>query len=238
MRAFNAVINALFPNKCVSCGALINDGDYLCEYCFEMIEPVDLLKICTHCGLAKKNCQCKSRVFHFGGSIAPFENKGAAQQAMYRYKFKRTPSGAKFFAKEMAKAVRTVYNDIAFDGIVYVPMHPLKQLRRGFNQSQQLANELSKILGLKVYDGLLSCKYRRKSQHNMPIKERFKNIKGMYSTNYKITGKTVLLVDDIKTTGASFDECAKQLLLAGADNVYCVSGLITVAEKGKKKNGN
>ncbi len=238
MKAFKTVVNALFPNKCVSCGCIIDEGEHLCEYCLEMMEPVDLFKICRRCGLSKKNCQCKSRVFHFGGSIAPFENKDLAQQAMYRYKFKRTPTGAKFFAKEMAKAVKTVYNDIAFDGIVYVPMNPLKQLRRGFNQSEQLAAELSKILNLRVYDRLLSCKYRNKSQHNMLIKERFKNIKGMYSTNYKITGKTVLLVDDIKTTGASFDECAKQLLLAGADNVYCISGLITVAEKGKTKNGN
>jgi len=238
VKAFKSVINALFPNKCVSCGCIIEEGEYLCEYCLEMMEPVDLFKICTRCGLSKKNCQCKNRVFHFGGSVAPFENKELAQQAMYRYKFKRTPTGAKFFAQEMAKAVSLVYNGVAFDGIAYVPMHPLKQLKRGFNQSEQLALELSGILKLRVYDRLLSCKFRKKSQHDFLLKERFENIKGMYHANYKIKGKTILLVDDIKTTGASFDECAKQLLLAGADNVYCISGLITVAEKGKTNNGN
>ena len=68
----------------------------------------------------------------------------------------------------------------------------------------------------------------------MDVKERFKNVKGMYKTNYKVTGKTILLVDDIKTTGASFDECAKQLLLAGADNVYCVSAVGSKTKKGSK----
>ncbi len=238
MKVFKSVVNALFPNKCISCGTIIPDEEYLCEYCFEMIDYVDFSKICTRCGLSKKNCECKSRVYHFAGCISPFENKDIARESMYRYKFMRTPTAAKFFAKEMAKAVKIVYNEIAFDGVAYVPMHPLKQLKRGFNQSEKLAVEIAEIFDLKVYYGLLSCKYVSKSQHNMPIKERFSNVKGLYSTNYKVTGKTILLVDDIKTTGASLDECAKQLLLAGAENVYCVSGLISQAKKGKTNNGN
>ena len=86
---------------------------------------------------------------------------------------------------------------------------------------------------IDVFEDLLKCKYNRKSQHNMPFDERFQNVKGMYSFNYRIEGKTILLVDDIKTTGASLDECAKQLLLAGAEHIYCITGLVTV-KKGKK----
>lgn len=133
----------------------------------------------------------------------------------------------------MAKAVKTVYNDINFDGITYVPMHPIKLLRRGFNQSEVLAQRLSKVLNIKVYDRLLSARYVPKAQHNLTVKERFKNVKGIYTYNYTVTGKTILLVDDIKTTGATLDECAKQLLLAGADNVFCICGLITKSKKGK-----
>ena len=234
MKFFNSILETLFPNKCLSCGELIDENEFLCEYCYEMIESIDTLKICSGCGHYKKECECKERVYHFSGAIAPFKNDGQAQEAMYRYKFARVESGAQFFANEMAKMVKTVYADINFDGIAFVPMHPLKELRRGFNQSRLLAQRLSQILGLTVYDGLLSAKYVSKKQHDLPIKERFKNVKGIYSSNYKVTGKTILLVDDIKTTGATLDECAKQLLLAGANDVFCICGLITKQKKGKK----
>lgn len=234
MKIFKIIIDSLFPQKCISCGKIIGSDDFICEYCLELLEVVDLFKICSSCGLPKKDCQCKLRVFHYAGVVAPFENTGTAKAAMYRFKFAKVTNGATFFAFEMAKAVSTVYNDITFDGIAYVPMHFIKEIKRGFNQSKLLAEKLSNILGLKLYDNLLTSNYRRTSQHDLPTSERFKNVKGMYKTNYKVTGKTILLVDDIKTTGATLDECAKQLLLAGADNVYCVCGLIRKSKKGKK----
>ncbi len=234
MKAFNVLINTFFPNKCISCGEIIEREEFLCEYCLEMIENTDLLKICVGCGLPKKECQCKLKVFHYAGVIAPFENDGKAQSAMYRYKFKKVLTASEYFANEMAKSIKMVYNDIAFDAITYVPMHPIKQLRRGFNQSEVLAGRLSELLNLKLYNSLLKAKYQRTSQHNLDFKERFKSVKGIFSCNYDVTGKTILLVDDIKTTGATLDECAKQLLLSGADNVYCVCGLITKSKKGKK----
>ena len=234
MKVFKTIVNALFPRKCVSCGALVGQDDYLCEYCNEMLDTINYSKICLRCGLDKKNCDCKSVVFHFAGCVAPFVNKDQAKEAMYRFKFSKNFSSAQFFANEMAKTVKTVYNDIVFDGIDFVPMVTRKQLKRGFNQSEVLAVKLAEILNIKVYQNLLKAKYVSTTQHKLTLKERFKNVKGMYSANYKVTGKTILLVDDIKTTGATLDECAKQLLLAGADNVYCISGVITNSKKGKK----
>ena len=237
MEIFKVIANALFPNRCIACGEIINKEEFLCDYCYEMKEYVDYSKICLRCGLPKKECQCKNKVFHFNGCVAPFYNKSVTKDAMYRYKFARVKSGSKFFANEMAKTVKTVYNDIVFDGISYVPMHKLKQLKRGFNQSEELAYRLSKILGLKVYSDLLHCKFTRIRQHDLPFKLRFQNVKNKYKTRYKVYGKTILLVDDIKTSGASLDECARQLLLAGADNVYCITGVITELRK-ENKNGN
>ncbi len=234
MQVFNVIINAIFPQKCISCGAITERNEFLCEYCYENIERVDFSKVCERCGLPKKECECKNRVFHFNSIVAPFINAEIAQAAMYRFKFKKLAFCSKFFSEEMAKAVKTVYHGVRFDAITYVPMHPIKRLKRGFNQSEKLAAELSKILGIPLFDGVLSVKYTNNRQHDMSVKERFQNVKGKYSYNYKITGKNILLVDDIKTTGATVDECAKQLLLAGANSVYCVSGLISEPKKGKK----
>lgn len=233
MQVFKTIINAIFPQRCISCGEIIGKGEFLCEYCFAFIERIDFAKVCERCGLPKSKCECMRRVFHFNSVIAPFVNDKIAKAAMYRYKFQRLNVCSGFFAAEMAKTVKIFYKDKQFDGITSVPMHTLKKLKRGFNQSEELAKGLSKMLGIPLYDNLLSVKYTSKKQHNMPLKDRFQNVKGKYHYNYKVTGKNILLVDDIKTTGATVDECAKQLLLAGANAVYCVTSLISEPKKGK-----
>ncbi len=238
MKAFDIVINALFPNKCIACGSIINRDESLCDYCYSKIERVDYFKSCKRCGLPKKQCECKNRVFHFSGVAAPFYSGDIAKAAMYRFKFKKLSFCSRFFAYEMAKAIKNIYFDICFDGVVYVPMSTTKKLKRGFNQSEELAKKLSKILGIKLYKDVLLAKHRPEQQHDMLLKERFKNVKGIYSFNKKVTGKTILLVDDIKTTGATVDECAKQLLLAGANDVYCVTGLLTKPKERKKIDGS
>lgn len=238
MKLFKMIISAFFPNRCASCGEIINEEDYLCEYCFVKLKFNDISKMCLRCGMPKKQCECDKRVFHYNGCVAPFENEEIAKAIMYRYKFARIYKNCDFLSQQMALSVRNVYRDTCFDNIVFVPTTTRKFLKRGFNQSQELANGISKILKIPVLSNLLSCKNKNTTQHNLSLKQRFENVKGLYSFNYKINGKTILLVDDIRTTGATLDECAKQLILAGADKVYCVVALITNNRKDKNKNGN
>ncbi len=232
MEIFKSVINAFFPNTCIACGDIIDEGEDFCDYCFGMLPKLDFTKNCIRCGLKKKNCECKYRLFYYNGMIAPFYNSGTAQKAMYRFKFSRSERNAKFFARQMSLTVKTAYSDINFDAVTFVPISFKKKLKRGFNQSEVLAKQVSEILNLPLLNNLLYCKYKKVNQHDLKkIKERFKNVEGMYGCNYKITGKTILLIDDIKTTGVTLNECAKQLILSGADKVYCLSGLISERKK-------
>lgn len=228
-----SIVSAYFPNTCISCGEIIPEDEDLCEYCFEMINRCDPLKRCLKCGLNKKNCECDKKVFYFEALVAPFYNNGVAKDAMYRYKFRKRESNADYFAKQMSICVENEYRDIHFDGITYVPLSKRKRLLRGFDQCEVLARKMSEILGIKFLPNALGCKYKRTSQHEMSIADREKHVKGMYSYKYSNYGRTILLIDDIKTTGATLNECARQLLISGADRVYCVTGLIT--ENKKKK---
>lgn len=237
MAVFKTIVSALFPNVCVGCGAIIPEGEHLCEYCTEMAGKVDFTKSCRRCGMLKKECMCSKRVFHFSGCAAPFYNDGVMQNAMYSLKFARKEYIAKFFAERMAITVKSDYSDIDFDVVTFVPMSLSKKLKRGFNQSELLAKRLSRILKLPLCYDLLMVGKKSAVQHKLTFDERFENAKGKFIANkkYNLNGKTVLLVDDIKTTGATLDECAKQLMLLGADEVYCITGLMTA--KTKKKEG-
>lgn len=215
----------LHPKKCCACGKIIDENESLCDYCHEMLVRCDPIKRCTACGLDKKNCQCKRQAFAFSGCVAPFFNTGVAQMAVYGFKFRRKMAGAEFLSRQMALCVKNEYRDIKFDGVCFVPMNLRKKIRRGYNQSELLAEQISKILDLPLYNPLI-CKRKGASQHTLSEKERFKNVEGLYSATPLARGKTLLLVDDIKTTGATLNECAKQLLKSGAARVFCVTALI------------
>lgn len=230
-RVFNVILNALFPNVCASCKAVINE-DFLCEFCFENLERTSN-NLCLKCGAHKKNCDCKNRVFNFEGITAPFYNISTARRAMYRYKFNGKKYIADFFAEQMALSVKQSFPEIEFDIITFVPMHISKRRKREYNQSEVLAEKISHILNIPISRSLLSSKKKKFGQFSLPLNLRFDNVKGIYYTNFKVTGKTVLLVDDIKTTGATLNECAMQLLIAGASRVYCVTGLTTSKKKGQ-----
>ena len=226
------ISSVLHPHTCPCCGTITGAEDELCDYCHEMIERCDPAVRCMRCGLDKKLCQCRKHVFHFDGCVAPFKNSGIVKKAMHRFKFRRKLSSAGFFAKNMAFCVKNEYRDINFDGVCFVPMHFKNRLMRGYNQSRVLAEGVAKLLRLPVYD-LLCCNRSGVSQHSLNEKQRFKNVKGLYSARCDLSGKVLLLVDDIKTTGATLDACAKQLLAAGADGVYCVTALMSGKEKRK-----
>lgn len=221
---------AFFPMTCAACGEVTENGEPLCDYCREMLKPFNPLKRCISCGNEKSDCECRYRVFHFDGLIAPFENKATARLGVYSFKFGRKMSNADYFAEQMALYVKNEYRGINFDAVTYVPMHRLRFLKRGFNQSRVLAEGISKISGIPLEDTLL-CLKNGKRQHSLFGKERAKNVKGRYRANNNAKGKTLLLVDDIKTTGATLDVCTKQLYLSGADAVYCVTALITAHTK-------
>ena len=94
---------------------------------------------------------------------------------------------------------------------------------------------MSKELNIPYLKDILFCKKAGKLQHKSTIKERLTNVDGKYDFAYRIDGAKVLLMDDIRTTGATLDECAKMLLYAGAQSVFCVTALTTKI-KAKKEN--
>ncbi len=122
-----------------------------------------------------------------------------------------------------------------FDFVCCVPLSESSLKRRGYNQSALLAKGIAKELGVPFEEKLLSRPFQGKEQKTLDGIERFGGVIGVFDcAENKITeNAAVLLCDDISTTGATLNECAKLLLLRGADKVYCVSAAITKKEDGK-----
>jgi len=235
LKQFSDLIkDVLFPNTCVGCGEVIEENEYLCDYCYSLLDGIKTDKQCFKCGHLKSECECKHRTFSYSGCVAPFHNEGTSRKLMYKYKLGKRPYICDFFAYKMASAVKTAFYDVEFHGICYVPISVNSLRKRGFDQSFKLAKKMSELLKIPLITNGLVCNTINTNQHKASAKERRENIKGAFKVKRKFIGN-ILLVDDIKTTGATLDECSKQLLGAGADSVYCAAGLITNNKKKKRR---
>lgn len=229
MREFlNSFSYLFYPKRCVVCGEVIHPSQHLCDNCLPQLKPISV-KTCSKCGNPKKSCCCKRYAYHFRGVASPYINEGAAQKAIYFYKFGSNTTSADFFGKEMAECFSKSFPDLEIDCVTSVPRNrkrrrEVEESMWRFDHSALLAKRVSREL-LVPYKRLLKKCKNNKVQHLLSARGRFENVKGSYKAlpnNYK----NVLLVDDIKTTGATLDECARMLMLAGAENVYCVTAVI------------
>ncbi len=225
----------VFPRRCRYCGAVIVPERTVCEDC-ETNLPRIAPPICPLCGHQKADCVCKQRKHKFKAVCAPFYYEDAISQAVHRYKFENKDFLAADFAHDMAETVRREYGKISFDAVTFVPFTKKQMRSREWNPSEMLARALAEELGLSCLP-LLEKLYETETQHTLSSRERTGNVFGVFEAiNLEnVRGKTLLLVDDIITTGATLSECAKMLLLGGADTVYGATFAVTRNRKANDK---
>lgn len=227
------ILELLYPNKCSLCSEIIASDEDICDVCRRKIVYFDPNKRCKKCGLDKNDCMCQKYVFHFESLICSMKYIDPARHGMITYKLGARMHCSMFFARRMAMAVVNEYRDIKFDALCHVPTSFESRLKNGFDHNKMLCKELARLLDIPFVSRALRCRLFSKHQHGNSYEQRFLNVKNKYYSTMRLDGKIVLLADDVKTTGASLDECARQLLMAGAKRVYCVTAL---AVSGASKN--
>lgn len=223
----NSLKAALFPRKCFICGDFTASPFCLCDECstkFNMIFETT----CKYCGLPENLCQCEEYSYHFESVVGAYKNEGAPQSGVYALKFGGKIDAANYYGEILSQIISKKYRGIDFDVITEIPMTAISKLGRGYNQAELIAKVIGKKLNIP-HQSLLKKRMFVKTQHNLSRENRFSNIFGKFKVaiGVKIKGKRVLLCDDIKTTGATLDEAARILRLAGAKEVYCACALIT-----------
>lgn len=228
MKLLDEVLSFIYPKRCPCCGTL-NDSDEPCETCADdLTEQLITGKVCRYCGLEKQYCQCRQYHYLFEGTAAPYYNRGAAQNGVYMLKFQNSPYAAKFFGRKMAESFKKRFKDVNIDFICIIPASKKDARQRRYDNVELLAKECAKTLGVPLKAKALKKIRVTERQHNLSHDKRQANVKGAYKATGRFDGKTVLLIDDIKTTGYTLNECSKQLRLAGAEKVYCLTALMTL----------
>ena len=225
----------LFTQRCKYCGRVIDIRKESCEPCENSIREITGV-VCFKCGKEKKKCDRHGQILFYEKLCAPYYYSGAIKTLIWRLKFRNKTDIADFLGEQMAKSVVTKYEGYDFDLITYVPTTKKDTKNRGYNQAELLAKKLSQILGVPCEE-ILVKKYETAPQHTLPEMKRTGNLLGVFDVAEKadIEFKRILLCDDVKTTGATLNECAKTLLIGGAAEVFCVTAAVTEKETEPKE---
>lgn len=223
-----------FTNRCEICGEVIEFDEKLCDEC-KSLEIISQ-PLCEYCGCNKEDCTCKKHKNEFKQIIAPYYFENSVSRAIHNMKERDMPFLSKRLSSDMFDRVAEIYRDINFDYVTFVPFRRFHQNARGYNQSQLLAGNIADKMGVPCVE-LLKKVRNTGVQHKKSEKQRKADIFGAFDVKDKykteLGGKVILLVDDVKTTGATLNECAKMLKIYSASAVYCVTASVTRRDKKK-----
>ncbi len=224
MRLWELTANMLFTSVCHFCGDTCAYDAWICPDCAQSLAPIDGIT-CAVCGREEGSCTCALEKDEWERCVASFYYEGTAKQGVELLKYGKIPFIARRLSGYMAKQVKRRYKGVRFDGITYIPMYRLNRQKRGYNQAEELARELARRLALPLVRGVLTQSVQNSPQHLQNREQRRDNVAGIYRIptrrKARIAGKTLLLVDDITTTGETLRECTRVLRAGGARAVFC-----------------
>jgi ComF family protein len=204
------------PQDCLLCGATSGET-LLCPDCRNDLPrlSVDLCPGCAELSPGGATCgACLSAPPYFDATTAMFRYGFPVDKLIHTFKYRSRTTTADFLADAMLNGPRP-----AGDLIVPLPLFPTRLAERGFNQSVELARPLARSLRLPMeLDGCIRSR-NTTPQAMLPWTERRKNIRHAFECNVDLTGKSVIVVDDVMTTGATLDEFARTLKAQGAAHV-------------------
>jgi ComF family protein len=231
--ASGALASVFFPSDCRLCKQLLTDASRLplCEQCLASFKEIQS-PICQLCGQPESGapadpevsslcaaCQEQTYRFHVARSFAVYE--GALARAIVMLKFAGMEPLGEWFARQLENVVLANAECLEADVVVPVPLHRNRQKERGYTQVDLFARPLSKWLGVSFRPVLLMRTRPRPEKHLLDYEERWEAVRGAFAMKRegRVDNLRVLLLDDVMTTGATLDACAKALREAGASSV-------------------
>ena len=231
-RVGGAVTDALFPPQCLSCQGPAGSAGALCAACWDATSFIDA-QACRRCGLpmetdfvAELVCAgCMARPPAFARAVAVYRYD-TARDLVLRFKHADRTDYAPAFATWMRRAGAELI--AASDIVVPVPLHRWRLLKRRYNQAAVLANAIAVQSGLEALPDALTRIRRTPSQGAMiSARARRRNVLGAFkvrdTVKPRLKGKRILLIDDVMTTGATLEACARTLKRAGAAEISALT---------------
>lgn len=212
------LLDLVFPKTCLGCGG---EGKYLCSNCLEKLRI--LKPVCPYCekpsidGFTHSKCR---RVYGLDGLTSIWDYQGVIKKAIMALKYKYSTEVGKELADSFVRQLLT-RSDLVRGILVPIPIHWYKENVRGFNQSEEIGKYIARQMGWEFNPELLIKTRSTISQVELTVKERKQNLKNTFALNSKFQlPDSIILFDDVFTTGSTLTEAAKVLKHAGMERVW------------------
>ena len=227
---YNNILNILFPRRCPVCARIVMPKGFLiCPDCMKKLSWVRR-PTCKKCGKEVigdtieycYDCTRHKRSFEYGLSVINYDETASRSMAGIKYNNKR--EYLDFYAEAMFRSLGPRIMRMKADVLLPVPVHPSRMKTRGFNQAQELAVRLSEKLGIPVNSTILRRSKKTAPQKSLDPSGRLKNLEQAFMADHLPPYiHSVILVDDIYTTGSTIEACTRILKKAGIERVYFIT---------------
>ncbi len=219
------LINALFPKRCPICDEVILSREWVCPDCRKKIKPISV-DTCRKCGkpLADSGsiycASCEGKFQYYDRGYSVFEYKDMAK-SLYRFKYGGRAEYAGFYAKCADIHLGDILRELKAEALIPVPIHKKRERKRGYNQAECFACELSKYLGVPVISDYVIRQKNTRALKTLNASERERNLKKAFIIGANgVKLKTIIIVDYIYTTGATINCISEKCREAGVENIY------------------
>lgn len=231
MKIIETVLSLLYPRRCPVChDIVVPRGKLICPGCLKKV-PFVQEPTCLRCGkeIASEeieycyDCSHHTRSFERGFALAVYDP--VMRESVRRFK----NGGRMEYADWYAEAIWQQYGEelrcLEVDVVIPVPLHRSRRNQRGYNQAELLAQKLAQKLRVPVWPRALMRTRKTTAQKYLGGRERQRNLESVFALGRgpSMEGKSILLVDDIYTTGGTAEACTRVFLSAGAESVYLVN---------------
>ena len=213
-----ALLDLFLPEHCVVCK---REGAYLCaDGCADGLARLDrpYCFLCAGPRVPQLCDGCRRSAPAFDSVRAPYEFRAGARRMVHDLKYRQIRIAAPYIAHLLAEYLER--NPYPIDAYCVVPLHPRRERSRGFNQSELIARELSRITGIPMDDALRRTRDTPPQVSMESPADRRKNIADAFECPADVSGHRYMLIDDVVTTGSTMSDCAQALKDAGAANVW------------------
>jgi len=222
----NPLLDFIYPPVCISCGTPLPDASQkICKHCWSAIPTLTkdhFLYQQTRSKLLAEGCVVDLI------SCYVFESDGPFKHIAHALKYQEFKSLGIELGKQIGELVQAW--NVETDIIVPVPLHRIKHRERGYNQSEFIARGIALIINKPIVVDAVRRTHYTQTQTELNLEQRYMNMKDVFETlpgtSKKLHGKTCLLIDDVITTGATTNSCAREILASGAKSIITASAAL------------